>query len=517
MVERRGFGLELRLRHIARNVLFNWFGTIVNMAVGFFLSPFILHRLGNVAYGVWVLAISVVAYLSLLDLGMQSSVLRFVSKGHTKRDHQGASDAISAALWVRLQISALVLLLSGVLAAVFPLVFKVPAELASDARKAILLIGLNAALSMSIGVIGGVLSALNRYDLQNYVSLVQSAVRVTGVVIVLRSGHGIVAIAICEVIAGIVGNLLLVSIARRLYPELRIKLRKPKRETLRQIWAYSSYAFLNTVAVQLVYQTDNLVVGAFVSTAAVTFYAIANNLCRLANQAVGAMGATFVPAASTYEAAGDSNSLLMLYKNGTRATLIVSLPILITFILRGSSFIGLWMGPQYAHSSGMVLAILSVAMFFMFANRAAGSIAFGIEKHKTGAIWGIGEGVANLTLSIILVHWYGIYGVALGTMIPSLVVHTVLWPRYISHLVGLSSFEVYWNVWAPMFLAAIPFAIATYGVEVLFPARHLAVFMAQVVATLPVFLITIGLVFRTYVRGQLLPRVRSFFVAEAKP
>ncbi len=49
---------------------------------------------------------------------MQSSVLRFVSKGHTKGDHQGASDAISAALWVRLQISALALLLSAGLAAV---------------------------------------------------------------------------------------------------------------------------------------------------------------------------------------------------------------------------------------------------------------------------------------------------------------------------------------------------------------------------------------------------------------
>jgi O-antigen/teichoic acid export membrane protein len=508
--------LELRLRHIARNVLFNWFGTIVNMAVGFFLAPFILHRLGNLAYGVWVLAISVIAYLSLLDLGMQSSVLRFVSKGRTKGDHKSASDAISAAFWVRLQISALVLLLSGILAAVFPLVFKVPTELASDARKAVLLIGLNAALTMSVGVVGGVLSALNRYDLQNYVSLAQSAVRVVGVVIVLRSGHGIVSIAVCELIAAVFGNILLVWIARRLYPELRIELKRPSAETLKQIWAYSSYAFLNTVAVQLVYQTDNLVVGAFVSTSAVTFYAIANSLCRYANQAVGSMGATFVPAASTYEAAGDSKSLLMLYKNGTRATLIVSLPILVTFILRGGSFIGLWMGPQYAHSSGTVLTILSCAMFFMFANRTAGSIAFGVEKHKKGAVWGIGEGIANLTLSIILVHWYGIYGVALGTMIPSLFVHIVLWPRYISNLVGLSSFEVLWKIWAPMFLSIIPFGIATYAVGALFPAHSLIIFIGQVVLTLPVFLFTVALVFRAYVRSQIFPRVRSLFIVEAK-
>jgi O-antigen/teichoic acid export membrane protein len=508
--------VQLRVRHIARNVLFNWFGTVADMAVGFFLAPFILHRLGNVAYGVWVLAISVVAYLSLLDLGMQSSVLRFVSKGHTKKDHEGASEAISAALWVRLQFSALALLLSAGLAAVFPLAFKVPAELASDARKAILLIGLTTAITLSVGVVGGVLSALNRYDLQNYVSLVHTAVRVIGVVAVLRSGHGIVAIAACELIAALVGNLLLVWVAKRLYPELLIQLKRPKRETLKQIWTYSSYALLNTIAIQLVYQSDNLVVGAFVSASAVTFYAIANSLCRYSSQAVTSMGNTFVPAASTYEAAGDTASLLMLYKNGTRATLMVSLPILITLIVRGPSFIGLWMGPQYAHRSGNVLIILSIALLFAFANRTAAAIAFGIEKHKMGALWAMGEGVANLTLSIILVHWYGIYGVAFGTMVPSVIVQLVFWPRYISKLVGLSYSEVVWEVWAPMFLSSIPFAIATYAVNVLFPARNLAVFFVQVIALLPIFLITIGLVFRTYVRSEILPRIRSFFFAEAR-
>jgi O-antigen/teichoic acid export membrane protein len=512
--------LKLRARHIARNVLFNWLGTVAMMAVGFFLSPFILHNLGNVAYGVWVLAISVGAYLGLLDLGMQSSVLRFVSKGHTQGDHQGASEAVSAALWVRLQISALALVLSIGLAAVFPFVFKVPAELTSDARKAILLIGINAAITMSIGVVGGILSALNRYDLQNYVLFAQTALRVIFVVAVLRTGHGIVAIALCELVAASVGNLLLIWVARRLYPELQVQLKKPKRETLQKIWSYSWYAFLTTVAVQLVYQSDNLVVGAFIPASsameAVTFYAIANSLCRYTTQIVSSMGSTFVPAASTYEAAGDSASLLSLYKNGTRATMMISLPILVTLIVRGPSFIGLWMGPQYAHKSGTVLIILVSALFFSYANRTAASIAFGIEKHKTMAIWAIGEGVANLALSITLVHWYGIYGVAFGTLIPSLVVQIGLWPSHISKLVGLSTFEVLWNVWMPMFLSVIPFAVATYAVGALFPARNLAVFFLQIIATLPIFFITVGLIFRSFVRAQILPRMRSLFFAEAR-
>jgi O-antigen/teichoic acid export membrane protein len=508
--------MQLRLRHIARNVMFNWLGMIVNMAVSFLLSPFILHHLGNVAYGVWVLTVSVVGYLSLLDLGMQSSVLRFVSQGYTKQDHRGASEATSAALWVRLQISALALLLSAGLAAVFPHIFKIPQELASDSRKAILLIGATTAITMSLGVLGGVISALNRYDLQNYVNLVQTAIRVIAIVALLRTGHGIVAIAACELVAVTIGKFLQVWIARRLYPELRIQLVKPKKETLNKIWSYSSYTFLITIAVQLVYQTDNLVVGAFVSTAAVTFYAIANSLCRYATQVITSMSGTFTPAASSYEALGDTAGLLMLYRNGTRAMMLVSLPIMVTLIIRGSSFIGLWMGPQYAHISGTVLVILSIPLFFFFANQTAAAIAFGIEKHRTMAVWAIGEGVANLVLSIILVHWYGIYGVAIGTLVPSMIAQLGFWPRYISRLVGLTPFEVVWNVWGPAILTSIPFAIASWTIEALYPAHNIVEFFLQVIATLPVFLLTVALIFRSFVRNQVLPRIRSLLFVEAR-
>jgi hypothetical protein len=101
-------------------------------------------------------------------------------------------------------------------------------------------------------------------------------------------------------------------------------------------------------------------------------------------------------------------------------------------------------------------------------------------------------------------------------MVPSLVVQVILWPRYISKLVGLSSFEVIAQIWGPMLLASIPFAAASYAVSILFPAHNLAVFFLQVLATLPIFFLTVALVFRVYVRSQILPRVRSLFIAEAK-
>jgi len=423
---------------------------------------------------------------------------------------------LSAALWVRIQIAALVMVLCGVLVVVFPVIFKITPAMATDARVVVLLMGLNFAIYMSIGVFGGILSALNRYDLYTLVVLTQLTLRVIGVVTVVRAGYGIVAIAWCELAAGTVGYILFAYVARRIYPELKIRLKKPSGEVLKRIWSYSAYVFLLMVAIQLVYQTDNLVVGAFVSASAVTFYSIGNSLCRYTQGLVGAMTATFTPAASTYDAAGDTSSLRALYYNGTRATMAVSLPILITLIFRGDNFIGVWMGPQYSRVSGTVLAILAIALVFSLQNTPATSIAFGIEKHKTIAMWAIGEAIANLTLSIVLARKIGIYGVAIGTLVPSLAVNLLLWPRYVCHLVGIHYREVLLKVWGPVFLCALPFAGASIAVNAFFPARNMVMFILQTIALLPIFAVSVGWIFRDNFKRRILPQIRSYFHAEAK-
>ena len=62
------------------NVGSSWFALGINVAVGIFLSPFILHRLGDSAFGIWVLIFSITGYYGLFDLGIRSSIVRYASK-----------------------------------------------------------------------------------------------------------------------------------------------------------------------------------------------------------------------------------------------------------------------------------------------------------------------------------------------------------------------------------------------------------------------------------------------------
>jgi hypothetical protein len=106
--------------------------------------------------------------------------------------------------------------------------------------------------------------------------------------------------------------------------------------------------------------------------------------------------------------------------------------------------------------------------------------------------------------------------VAIGTLIPSLIAQLGFWPYYTSKLLDLTPFEVVWNIWGPPIAAAIPFAIVSCVLEIFFPAHKLVVFILQVTACLPVYFVTAALVFRSFIRSQMFPRVRALFIARAE-
>ncbi len=485
-----------RSRRIAQNVLSNWTALAITTLVGFFLSPFVVHHLGNLAYGVWVIIGSLVSYMGLLDLGLRGAVTRFVSKGVAQNDHQESGQAVSGALWIRLWISLAIIAAGAILSLGLHHVFVIPPALQQPARIAVLVTAVTVGVNLWCGVFGGVLVALHRYDLTSGVSIFQTCARAAGIVYLLRSGHGILALALWDLLTALVTNSALIFFCFRIYPQLKIVFGSPGRPTLAKLWNYSFYAFLINVAIQVTYYTDNLVVGAFLSPAAVTLYAIGGLLIGYARQIVSSMTTTFTPLASSFEAEGNYENLRRLVIHGTRAALIVSLPIEVALFFRGHSFIHLWMGEQYAGPSGTVMRILLLSVVFASANTTSGGIVYGMEKHKRIAFFAIGEAIANFVLSVILVRRIGIYGVAWGTTIPSVLIELLLWPRFICKLVVMPVRTYLWQTWFRTALGIVPFAVACALAERYWPAHNLVVFFLQIALMLPLVPLALAMVFR---------------------
>jgi O-antigen/teichoic acid export membrane protein len=483
------------------NVMMNWVAMAIAMIVPFFLTPFVIRSLGVTAYGIWILAVSTVSYLNILDMGLRSAVIRFVSKAVAQQKLEDATSAIGAALWVRVLISAAVALLSIALAVAFPHLFKIPPDLQRAAQITVLMCALGVAISLISGVFGAVLAADHRFDALSSISAVQTLARATGVVLILRSGHGLVSLAYWELAVAAVGGLATCVIALKIFPPSRVKIARPDMALLKTIWSYSLTTFIFIIAVQIIINTDNLVVGAFISVGMVAFYSIGGSLMTYSSQVVSAMSTTFTPMASALEAGGKSEKLQNLLLRGTQATLGIALPISLALLFRGKTFIGLWMGPKYSEISGTILQILIISQFFGIADSTAGSVMMAIDKHKPVAKWAVIEAVLNLSLTVVLVKMIGIYGVAWGTSIAMAFVHLVFYPRYVSKVLDIPVRTFLWQGWMKITLCSIPFAIVCIVTDRYWQANNIASFFAQIIVTLPVYAICVAAVFRSEVRG----------------
>lgn len=483
-------------RRFAFNVIMNWVAMAVGMVVPFFLTPFVIRSLGNTAYGIWILAVSTVSYLGLLDLGLRSAVIRFVSKAEAEKRLEDATSSIGAALWFRLLIAGGVAVLSVVLALAFPHLFKVPHDMQRAGQITVLFCALGVGVTLVSGVFGAVLAAINRFDVLSAVTMVQTLFRAVGVVLILRSGRGLVSLAYWEFTVVLVSGLATCMIALKLFPPCRVRVVRPEKKWVKAIWSYSLTTFIWIIAIQIIINTDNLVVGAFLSVGLVAFYSVGGSLVTYAGQVVSSLTTTFTPLASGLEASGRMEELQTLLLRGTQATLALALPIGVALLFRGKTFIGLWLGPQYKEISGTVLQILLLSQFFTVIATTPGAIMMAIGKHKPVARWAVAEALVNLGLSVILVKTVGIYGVAWGTSISGAVATLVFWPQYLRKILGVPIRKIVWEGWTKITLCSVPYAIACVASDRYWHAGSYITFFGQILAILPVYAICVLIVFR---------------------
>jgi hypothetical protein len=93
--------------------------------------------------------------------------------------------------------------------------------------------------------------------------------------------------------------------------------------------------------------------------------------------------------------------------------------------------------------------------------------------------------------------------VAWGTVLPSLVSQIVLWPRYLSKLLGLTVWSYFLEGWIRPALATAPFCLACLWTDHHWGVASLVRFFLQIAAALPLVPVGIILFFWKEVKWQL--------------
>ncbi len=408
---------KLEKLQIIKNVSSNGIALGTNVLVGIFLSPFILHRLGDAAFGIWVLIFSITGYYGLFDLGIRSSVVRYVSKATATGDMEYASRIISTSLFSYTCIGAFVLLITVLVSVNIDTVFRIPAEFHATTRWLLLMVGSAVSLGFPLGISGGALEGLQRFDVMSLTSVATTLLRALLIVIVLLHGYGLLTVAFITVVLPIISAIIRALIAKRLLP-VRLGLTYVDRKTFREIANYGGITFITIVSARLRFKSDEIVIGALLSSVAITYFNIGARIVDYAGEVVDSLAQVLVPMSSHSDATGDVNRLRKILVAGNRFCAFIIFPICAVLVILGKSVIEVWVGKKYVAQSYPVLLLMLLPSTLMLAQAASGRVLFGMGKHRTWAIVTLMEGLANILLSILLVRPYGIVGDAVGTAIP---------------------------------------------------------------------------------------------------
>ena len=487
---------ERQLATVARNVSTRYLAILFETIIGLLMLPFNVEHLGAAQYGLWVLAGSVTLHFSVLDLGYGGSLVKFIAQYRAHRDARALNEIASTMFFTLAGFGLLAYAIAAVVAfnigAIFP---KITPDQAELGKWLLLIIGIHVSLSFPFGIYGGVTSGFQRYDANNFVAIASSVAVAAVNVGLLLAGFGLLTLVACTTLVRVIAYFVYRMNAYRVYPELRIRPSLFHRERLREVTGFSVYSAMIDWANKLNYQIDELIVGAFMGSAAVAVWAVAERIVTGTQRLTNQMNGVLFPMIVDSDATEDHHRLRQILLQGTRLSLATVVPIVVCLIMLADPLVRSWTNDDMA-AAAPILQLLAVAVAIRVGNATGNTLLKGSGRHKLVAFTNLGAGVVNVALSIALVHEYGLIGVAVGTLIPIAVAALFILNPAACRRVGLSQARLAMHSIVPALWPALVMAAFLAWTRDISSGTFLAVAgqaaIASVLYTLLFFGIAIG-------------------------
>ncbi len=465
---------------IARNALANGIGFAVEAIIAFCMLPYIIHLIGESAYGIWTLTISLTGYMGILNLGLRPAINKYIAQYNILGEKQKMKDLVQASLFCYMICAVIILIASVILAIYANDIFNIPIEYKQVAPVLFLLVGIQVSLGLVSVVYGGVISGLQRYDINNGIEIFVMLTRTAIILCFLGRYPNIYTVAIAHFSMTIIGYILTVIMGSKISGIRNIKVTKlPTRDILYTIFSFSIITFIIGIVGSIMSYIDSIIIGALLTMTAVTYYTVGSRLVKYTQSLLTVLMNVLAPAASEMDAKGDKN-IGQLYLFSTKICAIISFPILSFLIIQGKQFIFLWMGESFTDSY-QIMIFLCLGGLVIFPQLNAGPILYGLAKHRIIMWISMIEGIISITVSIVLCKYWGVVGIAIGLAFPKAFIGGIVYPLYLSRLINLKLSDLLVKCYLPSIVSTVPVVVILILTVYYFPITSWLIFFIHLI------------------------------------
>lgn len=338
------------MNQLKAGAVLNYIVIVLNIAVGLLYTPYMLRMMGQSEYGLYSLVASVIAYLTVLDLGLGNAVIRYTAKfraeGKTKEQHEmfGMFLVLYSIISVLALIGGMVLYLN--VNTMFGDTMNT-VEL-SRARIMMLILMLNLAISFPMSIFGSIMTAYERFVFPKALNIIRIVLNTVVMIVLLEMGYKAVAMVVLQTLFNIT-TLILNFIYCKYRLGIKIKFARFQWGFLKEVAIYSFWIFLNVIMDRVYWSTGQFILGIVAGTAAIAIFAVAIQLHTMYMMFSTAISSLLLPKVTGMVALHNDNKIISdLFIRTGRIQNTVMAMILLGFLTFGNAFIQLWAGSQYS-------------------------------------------------------------------------------------------------------------------------------------------------------------------------
>ena len=425
---------EATSKKIIRNTIFSSAGFLWSYLLSFLLTPFIIHRIGIEAFGIWAIANTAINFFMFLDPGFGSSYVKYIAEYNTKKDYKTVNQVINTGLIFSLLFCVAVFGVYLLLKNFIIGFLKFSPELNEDVMFTFFGILMVFVINYAFTVFKSTLTGLLRMDITNTIFVLVSIPGSIGIILFLSLGFGLKGLVCNSILVALVTVISYTICAYKIFPQMSIHPKFFSLEILRKLWKFGFKVQIAGFSEFINRQLDKILLGYLLNVRLVGFYELGSKMALT----VGNLPAVFLqaiePASSELDAAKDARGLNTLYTRGTKYIVFLTLPLSIFVITNASPIMQFWMsGPGY-EKSALAIQILTIGYSFFLINSVGRLMARGMglpQYEMVSALIILG---LNILLSVILIILFGYIGALIGTSTSAIIGSSIFMIRFHKHI-----------------------------------------------------------------------------------
>ena len=425
----RRFGLE---PSVMGNVAWNLLGQVVPVAAGVVAIPVLVRAVGIERFGVLTIAWAFVGYFSVFDLGVGRAITKLVAErlGSDER-------AIPSIVWTGIALMACLgaaMTLCGLVAApaLAQRVLSVPRPLVPETLATLRILSLAIPVVIVSIALRGVIEATQRFRGISLVRIVSGFATFGAPLAVVPFTHDL------GWIVGVLVSLRVPFLAIYLVMSLRSipALRHPTLDlvAVRPLLGFGAWITVGNVVGPLLQYLDRFLIAGLASLSAVAYYTTPFDMAsKLLVVPIAAMGVLFPAfAATARRERRRAIDLLLRAEVGLLASLY---PIVLVGVVAAPDALRLWLGPEFARHSTLVLQVVLIGVLVNSLAPAPFALLQASGRPYLTGVLSLVELPCYALALWLLLSWLGIVGAALAWTLRvtvELLATLVLAGRYLS-------------------------------------------------------------------------------------